>query len=95
MPDSGRRILTARNLAAALSAALAVGGARRRRRATKPVVDKVNRDFNRVLENPDIRERTTGLGFRLLGGPPDKLQAMLASEIAKWAEVAKTAGMMK
>jgi tripartite-type tricarboxylate transporter receptor subunit TctC len=61
----------------------------------KPVIDKINRDFNRVLDNPGIKERTATLGFRLLGGPPEKLQAMLTSEIAKWAEVAKTAGMMK
>jgi tripartite-type tricarboxylate transporter receptor subunit TctC len=61
----------------------------------KSVVDKVNRNFNRVLDTPGIKERTATLGFRLLGGPPEKLQAMPASEIAKWAEVAKTAGIMK
>lgn len=32
-------------------------------------------------------------GFRLFGGPPGKLDAMLNSEIAKWADIAERAGM--
>jgi tripartite-type tricarboxylate transporter receptor subunit TctC len=57
------------------------------------VVAKVNRDVNRLLDDPDMRQRTATMGFRMFGGPPDKLAGMLKSEITKWADIAKRAGM--
>ena len=56
----------------------------------KDIIDKVNRDLERVLQLPEVKERETTLGFRMIGGPPDKLRAYLKSEIEKWAAVAKT-----
>jgi tripartite-type tricarboxylate transporter receptor subunit TctC len=58
------------------------------------IIAKVNRDVGRILETPELKERSVTLGFRLLGGPPEKLEAMLKSEIAKWAEVAKSASLV-
>jgi tripartite-type tricarboxylate transporter receptor subunit TctC len=63
------------------------------RGTTKEVVAKVNRDVNRILDDPEMKQRTAKMGFRLFGGPPEKLEDMLRSEIAKWAEIAKRAGM--
>lgn len=57
------------------------------------IIAKVNRDVGRILETPDMKERSVTLGFRLLGGSPKKLGATLKSEIAKWAEVAKKASL--
>jgi len=57
------------------------------------VVAKVNRDVNRILDEPEMRQRTATMGFKLFGGPPDKLEGMLKSEITKWAEIAQRAGM--
>jgi tripartite-type tricarboxylate transporter receptor subunit TctC len=47
-----------------------------------------------VLAEPAMSERAAQLGFRLIGGPPDTLAALLQNEIAKWAEVAKAAGLV-
>jgi tripartite-type tricarboxylate transporter receptor subunit TctC len=58
------------------------------------IIAKVNRDVGRILESPDVKERSEALGFRLLGGPPEKLGAMLKNEIAKWAEIAKSASLV-
>jgi tripartite-type tricarboxylate transporter receptor subunit TctC len=58
------------------------------------VIAKVNRDVDRILAGSDMKQRSATLGFRLLGGPPEKLGAMLKSEIAKWAEVAKSASLV-
>jgi tripartite-type tricarboxylate transporter receptor subunit TctC len=58
------------------------------------IVAKVNRGVGRVLEEPDVKLRSATLGFRLLGGPPERLGAMLKSEIAKWAELAKSASLV-
>jgi hypothetical protein len=95
--------LNYRYIAAALFAAYAVLQSgpspaqtyldRSRRRAPKDVVAKANDDVNRVLDDPDMERRTATMGFRLFGGPPENLESMLKSEITKWAENAKSAGM--
>ena len=36
-----------------------------------------------------MRERETQLGYRYIGGPPEKLAAFLKAEIAKWDALAK------
>ena len=56
----------------------------------KAIIEKINRDVERILTLPDIKEREAQLGFRMIGGPPEKLAAFLKSEIDKWAKVTKT-----
>ena len=55
----------------------------------KPIIDKVNADLERILAMPDMKERETQLGYRFIGGPPDKLAAFLKAEIAKWGALAQ------
>jgi tripartite-type tricarboxylate transporter receptor subunit TctC len=50
----------------------------------KPIIDKINRDLQTILDMPDMREREVQLGYRFIGGPPEKLGSHLKSEIAKW-----------
>ena len=50
----------------------------------KPIIDKINRDLQAVIDMPDMREREVQLGYRFIGGSPEKLGAHLKSEIAKW-----------
>jgi tripartite-type tricarboxylate transporter receptor subunit TctC len=57
------------------------------------IIAKVNADVERILAMPDVKEKGVTLGYRYVGGPPDKLRAFLASEIAKWAEVAQSASL--
>jgi tripartite-type tricarboxylate transporter receptor subunit TctC len=55
------------------------------------IIARINTDMNRILARPDMRERELTLGYRFVGGPPERLAAMLKAEIAKWSEVAKSA----
>jgi len=57
----------------------------------REIVAKVNADVERVLALPDVKARGVTLGYRFVGGPPEKLAAFLKAEIAKWAEVAREA----
>jgi tripartite-type tricarboxylate transporter receptor subunit TctC len=57
----------------------------------KEIIARINADLTRILALPDMKERETTLGYRFIGGPPDKLEAMLKHEIGKWAEVANSA----
>jgi len=61
--------------------------------APREVIAKVNRDVARILALPDIKARGVTLGFRFIGGSPEELAAFLRAEIAKWAEVAKSANL--
>jgi len=55
----------------------------------REIIVQVNDEVGRILANPEVKERTAVLGFRLLGGSPEKLGAMLRDEIDKWAKLAK------
>src|SRR6266852_2575184 len=59
----------------------------------KEIIAKVNGDIARILAMPDMKEKAVTLGYRYVGGTPDALAAFLRSEIAKWAEVAKSASL--
>jgi hypothetical protein len=55
----------------------------------RPIIDKINRDLEKVLAMPEMKERGTQLGYRFIGGSPEKLAAHLKSEIAKWDALEK------
>jgi tripartite-type tricarboxylate transporter receptor subunit TctC len=57
------------------------------------IIAKVNADVERILAMPDVKEKGGTLGYRYIGGSPEKLAAFLKGEIAKWAEVAKDASL--
>jgi tripartite-type tricarboxylate transporter receptor subunit TctC len=59
----------------------------------KDIVAKINADMSRILAQPDMKEREATLGYRFIGGSPDKLAAMLKHEIGKWAEVAGSSSL--
>ena len=60
----------------------------------KPTIAKLNSDVEQVLAQPAMQARAAQLGFRLIGGPPERLAGLLQSEIARWAQVAKSAGLV-
>jgi tripartite-type tricarboxylate transporter receptor subunit TctC len=59
----------------------------------KEIIAKVNAELERTLALPDVSEKGVTLGYRYIGGPPEKLAAFLNGEIVKWAEVAKHASL--
>ena len=65
------------------------------RNTPRHIIEKVNRDVNAVLALPEVRARGATLGYRFAGGPPERLGALLKSEIVKWAEIADKAHLAK
>jgi len=59
----------------------------------RELIAKVNRDVARILAQSDIKARGVTLGYRFIGGSPEELASFLKNEIAKWAEVAKSANL--
>jgi len=57
------------------------------------VVDKLNREANAILAEPDKKKRLAELGASLLPGTPADFAKLLADETAKWGKVIRFAGI--
>jgi tripartite-type tricarboxylate transporter receptor subunit TctC len=57
------------------------------------VVDVLNREVNRALQLPDVRERLTALGTEIAGGTPEALGETVRREVEKWTRVVKDSGL--
>ena len=51
------------------------------------VVDRMNAEMNRVLQDPAVRARFAQLGFEPAGGSGPEFAAMMRAETAKWRKV--------
>jgi len=59
----------------------------------RAVLNKINAEFNRALEAPDIRERFAAGGFEALGGTPEKFATYLKAETRKWTTLVRDANI--
>ena len=57
------------------------------------VVQRLNAEFVKGLQQPDLRQRLASQGAEPLTSTPDEFGNYLRSEIAKWAKVVKESGM--
>jgi tripartite-type tricarboxylate transporter receptor subunit TctC len=57
------------------------------------VVDKLNREANAILAEPDKKQRLAELGAALLPGSPADFGKLLADETEKWGKVIRFAGI--
>ena len=53
----------------------------------KAIIEKLNHEFNAVLELPDVRKRMVELGGNIVGGTSEKFATFVSDEIAKWKKV--------
>lgn len=58
----------------------------------KSVVERLHRDIVSVLKTPDVSERLSSQGARVVGSSPEEFAAHIRSEIAKWGKVIKASG---
>ena len=57
------------------------------------VIAKLNREFDRLLKLPEVRERMLDLGLAPVGGSAESFAAFVKADIARWAKVIKEAGV--
>lgn len=57
------------------------------------IVARLNGEIEKILQQPEIREKFQSMGMEALGGSPADLAKMLASDTAKWANVIRTANI--
>jgi tripartite-type tricarboxylate transporter receptor subunit TctC len=59
----------------------------------RALVDRLNADVNRVLDNPEVKERFAKLGMQPAPGKPEELAATLRADIARWSKVVRDANI--
>jgi tripartite-type tricarboxylate transporter receptor subunit TctC len=59
----------------------------------RDIVNQLNAEINRMVQQSEARERLLSLGLVPVGGTPAALGDYLKSEIARWAKVVKEAGI--
>ena len=58
-------------------------------RTPRAIVRRLNAEVVKVLAAPEQRERFNGLGYEIVGSPPEEFGAWIRSETAKWSKVIK------
>ncbi len=59
----------------------------------RAIIDRINTESVRALNNADLKERLQGLGAEPAGTTPEQYAAFIHAEIDKWANVIKAAGI--
>jgi tripartite-type tricarboxylate transporter receptor subunit TctC len=63
------------------------------KKTPKEIVEKLNREINAVLAEPELKKRLIELGGEPLIASPDAFGAMIAAETEKWEKVVKSADL--
>lgn len=59
----------------------------------RPIIDRLNADFRKLLAQPEVAKRMEGFGITVVGNSPDEFGAFIKREIERWTRVAKTANI--
>ncbi|WP_375778660.1 tripartite tricarboxylate transporter substrate-binding protein [Bradyrhizobium sp. ma5] len=62
-------------------------------RTPKEIVTLLNREINRAMAQPDIKEKVVALGFTVVGTTPEDSATLFRSEGARWSKVIREAGI--
>ncbi|HSQ82613.1 MAG TPA: tripartite tricarboxylate transporter substrate-binding protein [Casimicrobiaceae bacterium] len=57
------------------------------------VVAALHREFARILQEPDVREKIAALGLQVDGADPARFAADMKSDLPRWKAVARSAGL--
>ncbi len=57
------------------------------------VIERLNRDLNAVLKQPDMRERLSGLGLETGGGTPAEFQKLIETDTRRYGEAIRRMGI--
>ncbi len=57
------------------------------------LIARIQRDVSRTVNQPDNRERLTGMGVDIIAGTPEEFAAYLRAEIARYTKVIRETGI--
>jgi len=56
------------------------------------VVTRISVEFNKALQNPELRKRLGDEGADPAGGTPEQFAALIKDEVPRWGKVVKESG---
>jgi tripartite-type tricarboxylate transporter receptor subunit TctC len=59
----------------------------------RPLLERVNRELNAVLQRADVRERFANSGLQITGGAPEEFAAILRRDYDKYGTALRSAGV--
>lgn len=59
----------------------------------KEIVAKLNKALDEALQETDVKEKLTTMGFQVEGGAPERLSDLMKSESKKWGQIVKEANI--
>jgi tripartite-type tricarboxylate transporter receptor subunit TctC len=59
----------------------------------RAIVERIDVELNRIIQDPAIKERFHTLGFEITGGHPADLARVMRSEAQKWSKVIRDANV--
>ena len=57
------------------------------------IVQRLNAEINKALQDPEVKSQLGKLGIKVVGGAPERLAEMQKADIAKWTRVGKAANI--
>jgi len=61
----------------------------------KEIIDRLAKEVSRAVKDPNVAERLASNGVDPLGNSPEEFAAMIAADIALWAEAVRIAGVQE
>lgn len=58
----------------------------------RPIIDRLNREFNAMLKTPEFQKLLIDMGVLPVGGTPEELDKVIRSESEKWKKVIEVSG---
>jgi tripartite-type tricarboxylate transporter receptor subunit TctC len=55
----------------------------------RDIVQRWNRDIDKIVQSNEMKERMSGEGLEPVGGPPERFGDVLKRDVAKWRQVVK------
>jgi tripartite-type tricarboxylate transporter receptor subunit TctC len=59
----------------------------------RPVIDRLNKEINRIIHLPDVVAVLEKQGVSPTGGTPEEFQALISREINQWRDIAREANI--
>jgi tripartite-type tricarboxylate transporter receptor subunit TctC len=59
----------------------------------KAIITKLNREIVAGINEPDVRDRLTGLGTEIFSGTPQELRDLIAQEVPRWQKLLAQIGI--
>jgi len=58
-----------------------------------PIVTQLNTEINKLLAQPELRERLSGEALEPMPMSPDQFATYIRDDIARWSKIAKERGI--